>query len=61
LATFPELGAIVPETGENSIRELIEHPYRIIYRVSADEVEVLAVIHSARQLPPNLGPSEGSS
>lgn len=54
LASFPELGAMVSEIGDNAIRELIEHPYRIIYRISEPDVEVLAIIHSARQLPPNV-------
>lgn len=51
LAATPMLGAAVPEYSEESIREVLEHPYRIIYRVSTDRVDVLAVIHGARRLP----------
>lgn len=50
LASLPHLGAEVPEYGDSSIRELLEHPYRIIYRVRGDRVEVLSVVHGARRL-----------
>jgi plasmid stabilization system protein ParE len=53
LATFPKSGAVVAEYAEPDIREIIEGSYRIIYRVVGDAVEVLAVIHGARMLPPN--------
>ena len=33
------------------IREVFEHPYRVIYRVSGPDVQVVAVIHSSRRLP----------
>jgi plasmid stabilization system protein ParE len=34
-------------------RELIPHPsYRIVYQVDADLVQILSVIHTARQWPP---------
>ena len=32
------------------IREVIESPYRIIYYIKPDRIDVLAVIHSARSL-----------
>ena len=48
LNAFPHLGAAVPEYADDAIRELLEHPYRIIYRVNPDRVEVLSVVHSAR-------------
>lgn len=54
LTTFPRLGAEVAEFRDESVREVLEHPYRIIYKVSEPEVKVLAVVHGARQLPPNL-------
>jgi toxin ParE1/3/4 len=33
---------------------LIEKPYRIIYRVKQDQIDVLAVIHDARLLPEEI-------
>lgn len=50
LADFPNLGRVVPEIGRNDIREIILQNYRIIYRVLADEVEILTVHHGARLL-----------
>jgi len=47
-------GRKVPEYDAEDIRELIEKPYRIIYRVKQDQIDVLAVIHGARLLPNDL-------
>ena len=54
LQTFPRSGRVVPEYERDDVRELIEKPYRIIYRVREEQLDVLAVIHSRQQLPPNL-------
>jgi toxin ParE1/3/4 len=51
LSQFPQSGPIVTEYGDKSLRELFEHPYRIIYRLLEQEIEILTVIHSARILP----------
>ena len=51
LAEFPQSGRMVPEFERPDLRELIEGPYRIIYLVTAETIEVLAVVHG-RQLPP---------
>ena len=51
LASQPQLGAVVPEYSEASIRELLVYPYRVLYRIGASRVEVLSVVHGARQLP----------
>jgi toxin ParE1/3/4 len=47
----PLSGRMVPEYHAEDIREMIENPYRIIYRIKQDRVDVLAVIHGARLLP----------
>ncbi len=54
LATFPWSGRPVPEYEAPEVREVIERPYRIIYRITAEQIDVLAVVHSARLLPPEL-------
>ncbi len=54
IETFPQSGRIVPEYGARDIREVIERPYRILYRIKEDAVEVLAVVHGAQLLPPEL-------
>jgi toxin ParE1/3/4 len=47
IAEFPRSGRRVPEYDADLIREVIEGPYRIIYRITLDQVDVLAVIHGA--------------
>jgi len=54
IATFPESGRMVPEYEAPDIREVIESPYRIIYRIKVDQIDVLAVVHGAQLLPPEL-------
>lgn len=51
LESFPESGRAVPEIEDQQIREIIEHPYRIIYRVGEARIDVLAIVHGARLLP----------
>jgi len=50
LIQFPLLGrqGSVPGTRE---RMITRYPYRVIYRIVGDTVEVLRVIHGARQWP----------
>jgi plasmid stabilization system protein ParE len=52
IATFPQSGRVVPEYGAPDIREVIERPYRIVYRIREQQIDILAVVHSARMLPP---------
>ena len=49
LSDLPYVGRVVPEIGEESIRELVYRQYRIIYVVADDSAEILTVYHSARQ------------
>ena len=50
----PLSGRKVPEYQAEDIRELIEKPYRIIYRIKSDQIDVLAVLHGARLLPEEI-------
>ncbi len=52
LNEFPEIGRIVPEIGEVNIREVIVYSYRLIYEISSDKIEVLALIHCKRDFSP---------
>lgn len=47
----PLLGAEVPEYADPNLREVYEHPYRILYRVAGPDVQIVAVIHSSRRMP----------
>ena len=51
---FPLMAGKVPEYDREDVREVFEHPYRIIYRVLTERVDILAVIHGARRLPDKL-------
>jgi plasmid stabilization system protein ParE len=53
LADFPEMGRVVPETGEQRIREIIVRSYRIVYRLDHAKriVEVIRFWHAARGTP----------
>lgn len=54
LEQFPQSGRRVPEYDDRHIRQLVEPPYRIIYRVRPDRIDVLAVVHGAeRSLDPD--------
>ena len=54
IGLFPQSGRMVPEYKRSDIREVIERPYRIIYRVKEDQIDILSVVHSAQQLPPQV-------
>jgi plasmid stabilization system protein ParE len=54
IAAFPRSGRMVPEDEVPDIREVIEKPYRIIYRIKEDQIDVLAVVHSTQLLPPEF-------
>ena len=51
IGAFPRSGRMVPEYRDIDIREVVEPPYRVVYRVTPDRVDVLAVFHGARLLP----------
>ena len=50
LASFPRSGRIVPEANDPRVREIIVQSYRAMYRIKQRKVQILAVIHGARDL-----------
>lgn len=51
LENFPSLGRIVPEYSEDTIREIIQGQYRIVYKVNQPEEEIYIVtIHHSKHL-----------
>ena len=50
LESFPKSGRVVPEFESDTIRELIEGNYRIVYKINSDHIGVVRIHHSARQL-----------
>ncbi|MEX0660849.1 MAG: type II toxin-antitoxin system RelE/ParE family toxin [Balneolaceae bacterium] len=51
ISSHPHKGRKVPEYQRDDIREVFHHPYRIIYLLREDVIEILSVIHGARLLP----------
>jgi len=47
ISSHPLSGRAVPEYEMDQIREVIEGPYRIIYYIKPDQIDILAVIHGA--------------
>lgn len=58
LADFPRMGKRIGEWDSEEIRQLIATPYRVLYRVRGDLVEILAVQHGARLPGPEDFPQD---
>jgi plasmid stabilization system protein ParE len=54
IAEFPMSGRKVPEYEADDIREMIEKPHRIIYRIKPNQIDVLAVVHCAQLLQEDI-------
>lgn len=50
LAEFPAIGRVVPEIGDENIRERFIYSYRLVYRVESARILIVAVIHGERLL-----------
>ena len=50
----PYSGRKVPEYQVEDIRELVEPPYRIIYHIKMNQIDLLAVIHGTRLMPDEI-------
>lgn len=53
LGTIPRRGRVVPELEEFGLRiyrEILSPPWRVIYRISGDDVFVIAIIDSRRNV-----------
>ena len=50
LADFAERGQTVPEFADESIRELLVKPYRLVYKLTDERVFIVAFIHGSRRL-----------
>jgi len=56
LQRSPRAGRMVPELGIAHLRELLIQPFRLVCRVEARAIRVLAVVHMRRELKPALRP-----
>jgi toxin ParE1/3/4 len=54
LQDFPGTGRVVPELhaiGIDDIHQVLENPWKIYYKITGEEINVLAVIDGRRNLP----------
>lgn len=51
LETAPLSGRRMPDYANDDLHELLERPYRIIYRVTDKQVDILTVMHYRQLLP----------
>jgi addiction module RelE/StbE family toxin len=51
IAEYPLSGRMVPEISIEQIREVIEGPYRIVYYIKPNQIDILAVIQGAENFP----------
>ena len=50
LKTHPDMGRVVPEFGQENLREIIHPPFRIVYRRDKARVRIVRVWRSERLL-----------
>jgi toxin ParE1/3/4 len=51
LAVPPLLGRRLPEYPDTDLRELLERPFRIIYVVKPERIEIVTIKHYRQNLP----------
>ena len=54
LSKLSNSGRQVPEFQRNDIREILERPYRIIYKIKSERIDVLTVMHYRQILPADV-------
>ncbi|HRQ63577.1 MAG TPA: type II toxin-antitoxin system RelE/ParE family toxin [Xanthomonadaceae bacterium] len=54
LAEHPHSGRVVVVYRRDDLRELIESPYRVVYLVRADRIDIVTVRDTRRRLPRRL-------
>ena len=55
LKQFPELGSVVPEFEDSTIRELLVYSYRVIYEIQEGQCLILFIFHGSRDLKRYFG------
>jgi toxin ParE1/3/4 len=50
LSDSPRRGRVVPEIGQENLRELLLNNYRIVYQVASESIYVLTIRHGRRLL-----------
>ncbi len=50
IGEFPMIGRMVPEIGDEHLRERFVYSYRLVYQVESERILIIAVIHGKRLL-----------
>lgn len=50
-ARYPLAGRLVPEIGRNDVREVFKRTYRVVYRVSRGQIEILTIFEGHLLVP----------
>ena len=53
IKNYPYKGRIVPEFSMDEIREIFEKTYRIVYKISDDQIEILTVFEGHQLFKPD--------
>ncbi|MDG4484282.1 type II toxin-antitoxin system RelE/ParE family toxin [Xanthomonas vesicatoria] len=54
LGHAPAMGRSLARYAPAEVRELLERPYRLIYRVTPTQVDILTVLHYRQLMPSDL-------
>lgn len=54
IGELPYSGREVPEYQREDVREILERPYRILYRIRPERIDVITVMHYRQLLPDDL-------
>jgi len=54
ISTMHHAGRMVPEYQSEDLREILVRPYRIIYRILTDRIDVITVMHYRQLIPSDL-------
>lgn len=49
LENFPQLGMVVPEIGDPTIRQSLVLQYRLIYQLQDEQLIILSILHARRR------------
>jgi toxin ParE1/3/4 len=50
ISFMPLRGRMVPELGDERVREILVRQYRLVYRLAEDGIFLVGIIHGARDL-----------
>ena len=57
LLEFPEIGHHLNDYPHAELREILERPYRIIYQITNEQIEIMTVLHYRQLIPKHIGKS----